>query len=468
LLHVSFRTIHGQVQKKYLKFKSSNSENLSNQTTVQLEDMARSEQTSPSTNSKAGSPFSRGAQHQAKRAAILSRAAKLFNTKGARSTTLADVANKLGLTKTSLYYYVRTKEDLIYQCYQSALARLHMSLDEVEAETDDSLERVLRAMERHIEISLDSLAGRGDFYAAPLEIAVLPVDHQEFLEQEYLRMFKRFRGYLRDGIEQGVIRQCHTTSTARALLTALDWSFYWLYEMPEAESKDAASKIRRLFTEGLVPRDAHFEWKNSHSGTSAHASQGFNREAQNRIKQEAFLRAGTHHFNRKGFSGTSLDDIAESLDVSKGAFYYHFANKEALLAQCYEFTLDQFERIISQVEQSDLAPIDKLGTVCSEIFELQNSDQGPLIRYNTITALPPELRRAVLLRTDDTHARLGNMMAAGISEGSIEHQSVLVTRHLLFSAINAAVGIDQWRRIDNLTSAAHDFFDVFFLGLKPR
>ena len=56
-----------------------------------------------------GSPFSRGAQHEAKRAAILSRAAKLFNTKGARSTTLADVADKLGLTKTSLYYYVKTK-----------------------------------------------------------------------------------------------------------------------------------------------------------------------------------------------------------------------------------------------------------------------------------------------------------------------------------------------------------------------
>jgi hypothetical protein len=60
------------------------------------------------------------------------------------------------------------------------------------------------------------------------------------------------------------------------------------------------------------------------------------------------------------------------------------------------------------------------------------------------------------------------MMAAGISEQSIENQSVLVTRHLLFSAINAAVGIDQWRRLHDVTSAAHDFFDVFFLGLKPR
>ena len=430
--------------------------------------MARSEQTSSSRSSKAGSPFSRGAQHQAKRAAILSRAAKLFNTKGARSTTLADVANKLGLTKTSLYYYVRTKEDLIFQCYQSALAKLHQSLDEVEAETDDSLERVLRAMERHIEISLDSLTARGDYYAAPLELAVLPEANRALLEQEYLRMFKRFRGYIRDGIADGVIRDCHTTSTARALLSALDWSFYWLYEMPAAESNEAALKIRQLFTKGLVPRRSSFEWKNSHNSSNAQPSQGFNREAQNRIKQEAFLRAGTQHFNRKGFSGTSLDDIAESLDVSKGAFYYHFTNKEALLSQCYEFTLDQFERITLGVEQTDLSPIDKLGAVCTEIFELQNSDRGPLIRYNTITALPPDLRRAVLHRTEEIHAKLGEMIAEGISEGSIENQSVLVTRHLMVSAINAAVGIDQWRRLDDLTSAAHDFFDVFFLGLKPR
>ena len=430
--------------------------------------MARSEQTSSSRSSKAGSPFSRGAQHQAKRAAILSRAAKLFNTKGARSTTLADVANKLGLTKTSLYYYVRTKEDLIFQCYQSALAKLHQSLDEVEAETDDSLERVLRAMERHIEISLDSLTSRGDYYAAPLELAVLPEANRALLEQEYLRMFKRFRGYIRDGIADGVIRDCHTTSTARALLSALDWSFYWLYEMPADESKEAASKIRQLFTNGLIPRRSSFQWKNSHNSSNAQPSQGFNREAQNRIKQEAFLRAGTQHFNRKGFSGTSLDHIAESLDVSKGAFYYHFANKEALLSQCYEFTLDQFERITSEVEQTELSPIDKLGTVCTEIFELQNSDRGPLIRYNTITALPPDLRRAVLRRTEEIHAKLGEMIAEGISEGSIENQSVLVTRHLMVSAINAAVGIDQWRRLDDLTSAAHDFFDVFFLGLKPR
>ena len=91
------------------------------------------------------------------------------------------------------------------------------------------------------------------------------------------------------------------------------------------------------------------------------------------MKQEAFLRAGIHHFNRKGFNGTSLDDIAESLDVSKGAFYYHFSSKEALLAQCYEFTIDQFDSIISLQDDTLTPPLEKLGDICLAIFGLQNS-----------------------------------------------------------------------------------------------
>ncbi|MCH1460218.1 MAG: TetR/AcrR family transcriptional regulator, partial [Luminiphilus sp.] len=67
----------------------------------------------------------------------------------------------------------------------------------------------------------------------------MPTEQRTELELDYLRVFKRFRGYLRDGIAKGVIRDCHTTSTTRASLTALDWSFYWLYEMPERDAKQA-------------------------------------------------------------------------------------------------------------------------------------------------------------------------------------------------------------------------------------
>ena len=65
--------------------------------------------------SQVASPFSKGRQHQLKFQAILSEAAQLFNWQGSRATTLADIAGSMKLTKTCVYYYVKTKEDLIYQ-----------------------------------------------------------------------------------------------------------------------------------------------------------------------------------------------------------------------------------------------------------------------------------------------------------------------------------------------------------------
>ena len=49
----------------------------------------------PSTDTPA-SPFNRTVQHDAKRLAILSQAARLFNYKGSRATTLKDIAETWG------------------------------------------------------------------------------------------------------------------------------------------------------------------------------------------------------------------------------------------------------------------------------------------------------------------------------------------------------------------------------------
>ena len=68
------------------------------------------------------SPFAKGRQHQLKFQSILSEAAQLFNWQGSRATTLADIAGSMKLTKTCLYYYVKTKEELIYQCYVASCA----------------------------------------------------------------------------------------------------------------------------------------------------------------------------------------------------------------------------------------------------------------------------------------------------------------------------------------------------------
>ena len=413
------------------------------------------------------SPFSRGLQRETKRAAVLSCAAKLFNTKGARSTTLADVASRLGLTKTSLYYYVATKEDLIYQCYDANMRQAHDQLDRAEAAYEGATECLMAFLESQINTTLRALDGEGDFYAAPLEVASLKAEHREVLEEEYRRLLRRLIDLLNRGIEAGQIRPCNLVITIRAIVGALDWSFYWLYEIPREQARGVVNVLRDLLTHGLLSSPEGASGGDASTiATLPAEDEAFDREAQNRLKQEAFLKAGTRCFNQKGFSGTSLDEIAEQLQVSKGAFYYHFANKEALLTQCFDYTLDQLEQVVARIEQLEAPPAAKLEAACRHIFVLQNSDQGPLVHFNAITALPPEVRQRLLGRLASVHATLENYVVEAAGARQFRDIPPGIVIQLLTGALNASMDLDAWQPIDDLDQSAGDYFAVFFFGLS--
>lgn len=415
------------------------------------------------------SPFNRTVQHDAKRSAILSQAAKLFNYKGSRATTLRDIAESLGLTKTSLYYYVKTKEDLIYQCYRIALEHHHTRLDEIEAEHVDAMARVSAFFLQPFENWLAAQEGRAPHIAALLEIAALKGPHRDEVEASYVALFKRIRVYIRTGIEQGTLRPCEPTATTRAILGSVEWAFFWLHSIPRDQVNATAREALDILAHGIsasnkphAPADISFE------NGEATPLGGFNREQQNRLKQEAFFRTGTRFFNRQGFNGTSLDEIAEQLNVSKGAFYYHIKNKEDLLFQCYCRSGEFVERIHARAARSAGTGLEKAEFTCRCIFNVQNSDQGPLIRYNTITALPMERRRQILKRTEKANERFGQFLNEGMQDGSVRPINSFVAQQLIAGAINAAMDIGKWRKVDSIDDAAIDYFDVFFNGLLPR
>ena len=414
------------------------------------------------------SPFNRSAQHDAKRQAILSEAARLFNSRGSRATTLKDIAEALGLTKTSLYYYVRTKEALIHQCYMAMLNQQHTGLDHIERQHTRPLDRLRAFVLLQFEQWLAAREGRGPHLAALLEIASLDAAHQREVESAYVDLFKRLRGYLREAITRGEARDCETTSATRALLGSLDWLFSWLHAHPRDQVMLLAEQAWDLLARGM-----HGGQDEYHPGPPPLAreedfSSGFDRDEQNRRKQQAFCKVAIWYFNKQGFNGTSLDEIAEQLRVSKGAFYYHIRNKEDLLFQCYDYSLEVTEALHREVADFPGNGLQRVEQLCRRIFRVQNSEQGPLIRYTSITALPTSRRQAVLKRTDATNRQFGALVRAGVADASMRSISPAVAQELLAGAINAAMDIHRWRRIDDLDSAAIDYFDIFFNGLLPR
>lgn len=415
------------------------------------------------------SPFNRSAQHDAKRAAILSQSARLFNYKGSRATTLQEIAASLGLTKTSLYYYVKTKEELIYQCYMAALQHHLKQLDDIEQRLSDPAERAAAFFIQHFENWLAAEEGRGPHIAALLEIASLKRPHRDAVEAQYIVMFKRLRQLLRDGIASGRFRPMATTSTTRAILGSVEWTFSWLHQVPKERVAEIAQQAADLLARGLYAGTNEYQGLASSAVVAnTHYTQWFNREEQNQLKQQAFYKSGTRFFNKQGFSGASLDEIAEHLNVSKGAFYYHINNKEDLLYHCYTYSLDMVSDIHKRAAELNDSGLAKVAQICRSIFQVQNSDQGPLIRYNTITALPMERRKEILRHTEKSNTRFGDFIRAGIEDGSIRDIDVFIAQNLITGAINASMDIELWRKVDDLNSAADDYFDIFFNGLLPR
>jgi AcrR family transcriptional regulator len=67
-------------------------------------------------------------QHEAKRRLILKQAAVLFADRGFHETTIDQIAEALHVSKPTIYYYIDSKEDLLYDIAHTGLADLNEAL----------------------------------------------------------------------------------------------------------------------------------------------------------------------------------------------------------------------------------------------------------------------------------------------------------------------------------------------------
>ena len=61
---------------------------------------------------------------------------------------------------------------------------------------------------------------------------------------------------------------------------------------------------------------------------------------QSDTKRKAIIREAARVFNRRGSHGTTLEDVAERLGVSKAALYRYVENKNELLCACHEEAME--------------------------------------------------------------------------------------------------------------------------------
>lgn len=87
-----------------------------------------------------------------RRKQIIQGAVKVFSEKGFHKTTVREIADASGLTMGTMYNYVRTKEDILYICYQHMTKILSEGLKEAISGIDDPREELRIILRRNLDL----------------------------------------------------------------------------------------------------------------------------------------------------------------------------------------------------------------------------------------------------------------------------------------------------------------------------
>src|SRR5258705_6233986 len=71
------------------------------------------------------------ADRPVKAEAVIRAAAREFNHKGYHNTSLDDIAARLEVTKPTVYYYVTSKEQLLFQCFVAGVEQIRAAFRDV-------------------------------------------------------------------------------------------------------------------------------------------------------------------------------------------------------------------------------------------------------------------------------------------------------------------------------------------------
>ena len=178
---------------------------------------------------------------------ILKAAARCFNDKGFSGTSLKDVARHLGLTDAALYYYVKNKEELVFQSYLRAGDLGADAISRARADGGSGLEQARLYVRYHVEI----MVGERGPVAILSEIPSLKPAHRERILAISRRHAAAFEAILNVGIADGSIQPCNVRMTGNAIMGSINWIPKWYHGNPDM-AEAIISEFPHILTAGLA------------------------------------------------------------------------------------------------------------------------------------------------------------------------------------------------------------------------
>ncbi|MRH41490.1 TetR family transcriptional regulator [Aquibacillus halophilus] len=176
-------------------------------------------------------------------------------------------------------------------------------------------------------------------------------------------------------------------------------------------------------------------------------------------------------FEHKGFSETSIQDIVDSLAVTKGTFYYYFKSKEEVLMVIHRMYIDTLlEQQNKLLEDGALTNKDRLrGLVEMLVTNITPLGKSARVFHRELRHLSEDHMKEARAKRDQVRVAIEKVIVAGMENGEFrpDVKADIVTLGIL-GACNWSY---QWFKPEGKYSdleVSEVFIDMVCQGITPK
>ena len=155
---------------------------------------------------------------------ILRVAARVFRTKGYRTATLNDISDEFGFTRAALYYYFKSKEEILQAIIENAGNELTAELERAAGMDDPPSEKIGRILCSHATLILTDVNIFGVYLS---EMKSLPPKVREKLEAGERHYVDQLAVCIQEGIDRGDFEDVPAKTAALALVGMTNSAIRW-------------------------------------------------------------------------------------------------------------------------------------------------------------------------------------------------------------------------------------------------
>ena len=181
---------------------------------------------------------------------IIAAAAKLFKDKGYHATTIQDVADEVGMLKGSLYYHIKSKEELLYLVTKEPIRELierQKKLMESGLSPQQKIVEFIRAHLRafddnypHLFVFLQEKASLSE----PVQAEVAGIDFRYEMLLETI---------LQEGTRRGIFRpELDLKMMAFSILGMCNWMFKWYSKDGRLTTDEITHNMAEIVLNGIT------------------------------------------------------------------------------------------------------------------------------------------------------------------------------------------------------------------------